>query len=164
VPWLPDPDAIDTDAFLIQWKNWTIPFANPPPPESHLTSITEDNTGTSSSDNCNGSILAQCNLVPNITTVIIRETVDSSSASGTNNFAKSRISTNTIELDAIHVPIIRSKLVAANLSDQAIQGMLHQQLAPTPTDQGYRKKSTTLLSLGIKEQCLIYNIYGSRSR
>jgi hypothetical protein len=30
VSWLPDPDAIHTDAFSIQWKNWTIPFANPP--------------------------------------------------------------------------------------------------------------------------------------
>jgi hypothetical protein len=30
VSWLLDPDAIHTDAFSLQWKNWTIPFANPP--------------------------------------------------------------------------------------------------------------------------------------
>jgi hypothetical protein len=121
-------------------------FRNSPPPESHLTGITEDNTGTSSSDNCSGSILAQCDLVPNLATVIMRETVDSSSASGTNNFAKDSTSINTTELDAIRVAIIRSKLVAANLSDQAIQGMLHQQLAPTLTNQGYRKSQLRFLA------------------
>ncbi|KAG0927513.1 hypothetical protein G6F28_012710 [Rhizopus arrhizus] len=30
VSWLPDPDAIHTDAFTLPWKHWTLPFANPP--------------------------------------------------------------------------------------------------------------------------------------
>jgi hypothetical protein len=114
--------------------------------ESHLTNITEYNSGTGSSNNCSGSILAQCDLVPNLTTAIIRETVDFSSASGTNNFAKDSTSTNTTKLDAIRVAIIRSKLAAASLSDQAIQDMLHQQLAPTPTNQGYRKSQLRFLA------------------
>lgn len=30
VSWLPNPDAMYTDAFTIPWINWTKPFANPP--------------------------------------------------------------------------------------------------------------------------------------
>ncbi|KAG1386826.1 hypothetical protein G6F60_014349 [Rhizopus arrhizus] len=30
VSWLPDPDAIHTDAFTLPWTNWTKPFVNPP--------------------------------------------------------------------------------------------------------------------------------------
>ncbi|CEP06982.1 hypothetical protein, partial, partial [Parasitella parasitica] len=47
-------------------------------------------------------------------------------------------STDTEELESIRVAIIRNKLETQRLNPQAIEDLLRQQLAPTPTNKGYR--------------------------
>lgn len=105
--------------------------------ESHHSSATKNHVGTSSSNHSRSPSMAQCFLVPDSLTIGHMSSSDSpTTTGGTNNFSSP---SNTSELESLRVAIIRNQLESQQLNDQAIADLLHQRLAPTPTNKGYRK-------------------------
>jgi len=71
---------------------------------------------------------------------------DSPTTGGTNNFSEDSSPSDTSELESLRVAIIRNQLESQQLNDQAIADLLHQRLAPTPTNKGYRKNQLRFLA------------------
>ncbi|CEP17814.1 hypothetical protein [Parasitella parasitica] len=65
----------------------------------------------------------------------------------TNKMSPDTTSIGVSELDALRgVALIRSKVERLQLNDQATKDLLQQRLAPTPTNQGYRKTHLRFLA------------------
>ncbi|KAG1143706.1 hypothetical protein G6F37_006510 [Rhizopus arrhizus] len=92
-----------------------------------------------------GLLLAQCDLVPPVNPNSPIPSITPSSSSSSNDISQDDSPSTFSELDALRVAIIWNKPVKANLNEQAIQDLLTQKLASSPTNKAYRKNQLRFL-------------------
>lgn len=96
----------------------------------------QNHSGTASTSGSSGTLLAQRSLVSSsgTTTIGIDGSLAVTSRSGSKNITHDASPSTTAKLDALHVEVIRKKLVNQNLNAQAVEGLLVQRLAHNGTN------------------------------
>lgn len=129
--------------------------------ESHLTGFTEDNSGTDPADNNSSTSLAQRNLVSLTPTPSVRSSPIIDSTGDPDDFSEDSSSLTTPELDTLRMEIIRTKLVNANINEQATQDILDHKFAPTLTNKAYRKNQLRFIDWAYKNQVSFTDFSGA---
>ncbi|CEP08910.1 hypothetical protein, partial, partial [Parasitella parasitica] len=94
--------------------------------EPDLSRPTQDSTGETSSSLPSSTVLAERYLVPSSTTAGSYLTLDASPRHNSNDLSQDPSPSDSSELDALRVAIIRDQLLKVNLNEQAIEDLLAQ--------------------------------------